>query len=663
MKKRITALLVSALLLLSVGLPMAACAPTVPEWDTQAELTEDGVRLTLTKVEGAEVYRIYHSPSRYGEYELVSEQTGTNYKHADKYGYFRVEAVSKGEIVNTELISYDTETFGENVYIYAPTDDAAAINADISEKFETLEDGQFSSERFGVFFKAGEYPDVRMQMGYYTTAAGLGISPEEVTVGYFNVNAQWFNGNATHNFWRGAENFTVDGDVQWAVSQATSFRRMNVLGNMSLSDGGWSSGGYIADSRIAGTIDSGSQQQWFTRNSEFQTYKNGGWNRVFVGCEGTTPGGAWPSGRSTVISSAPEVSEKPFLVFDDGLGYGVFIPEQRQNASGVSWDGEYVYGEYIPLEKFYVARADRDTAETLNAALRAGKHIYFTPGVYRLDAPLLVEKEGTVLTGCGLATLAVTDENQDTLLRIADVDGVSVSGLLFDAGTHSDTLMEVGTESGGAESHGIRLSDLFFRVGGANDNPTSVDTCLIINADDVLCDHFWIWRADHSHGVGWNTNVTKNGLIVNGDNVTVYALMVEHFHEYQTIWNGENGTTYFYQSETPYDSVQSDWTSHDGAALGYASYKVADHVQKHTAYGVGVYGFPSGCVLENAMEAPDAQDVYFEHIFIVWLSGNKGGAINNVINGVGGTADGGQFDRTVEFYYGGQIRETGRTQG
>lgn len=282
MKKRIVSLAVSALLLLSVGLPIAACAPKAPEWDTQAELTADGVKLTLTKVEGADAYKIYHSSSRYGTYELVSEQTGTNYKHADKYGYFRVEAVSKGEIINTELISYDTETFGENMYIYAPTDDAEAINADISEKFETLEDGQFSSERFGVFFKAGEYPDVRMQMGYYTTAAGLGISPEEVTVGYFNVNAQWFNGNATHNFWRGAENFTADGDVQWAVSQATSFRRMNVLGDMSLSDGGWSSGGYIADSRIAGTVDSGSQQQWFTRNSKFETYKNDGWSRVFV---------------------------------------------------------------------------------------------------------------------------------------------------------------------------------------------------------------------------------------------------------------------------------------------------------------------------------------------------------------------------------------------
>ena len=167
MKKRITALLVSALLLLSVGLPMAACAPTVPEWDTQAELTEDGVRLTLTKVEGAEVYRIYHSPSRYGEYELVSEQTRTKYEHEDKYGYFLVESVSKWKIDNNELITYDTETFGENVYIYAPTDDAAAINADISEKFETLEDGQFSSERFGVFFKAGEYPDVRIIAGLY----------------------------------------------------------------------------------------------------------------------------------------------------------------------------------------------------------------------------------------------------------------------------------------------------------------------------------------------------------------------------------------------------------------------------------------------------------------------------------------------------------------
>ena len=655
MRGKRTAVGLCVILLFAAALPMlAACDPQeVPEWDAKAELTAAGVELTFDAVEGAEEYRIYHSPSRYGEYELVSTQKEPTYTHEDAYGYFRAEAVREGQVVHTERLSWETETFGENTYRYAPTDDSEAVNADIAEKFETLEDGQFSSERFAVLFKPGQYADVRMQMGYYTTAAGLGLSPEDVTLGYFNVNAQWFDGNATHNFWRGAENFTVTGDVQWAVSQATSFRRMNILGGMSLSDGGWSSGGYIADSRVAGAIDSGSQQQWFTRNSEFAQYRNDGWSRVFVGCEGQTPGGAWPSGRSTVIEESPVVSEKPFLVFEAGIGYSVFIPALRQNAAGVSWDGGVIRGEYIPLSDFYVARADRDTAATLNAALEEGKHLFFTPGVYRLDEALRVEKAGTVVTGIGLATLAVSDANTDTLLRVSDVGGVNISGLLFDAGTHSKSLMEVGTEKTSVSHAGDRifLSDLFFRVGGAARRYTSADVCLVINSNDVVCDHFWIWRADHSYGVGWayseftdeegnkvtNGNVTKNGLVVNGDNVLAYALMVEHFHEYQAVWNGENGTVYFYQSETPYDPVQADWTSHDGAAPGYASYKVSDGVQKHTAYGIGVYFVSRGgvYVLDHAVEAPASGGISLHHIALALFSGPDGSGIAHFVNGHG----------------------------
>ena len=156
---------------------------------------------------------------------------------------------------------------------------------------------------------------------------------------------------------------------------------------------------------------------------------------------------------------------------------------------------------------------------------------------------------------------------------------------------------------------------------------------------------------------GRYSNVTKNGIIVNGDNVTCYALMVEHFHQYQTVWNGENGATYFYQSEVPYDPIQADWTSHDGKVLGYASYKVGDNVTKHQAYGIGVYYFQSGCILENAIEAPSAPGVYFEHIFTQNLSGKKGGAISNIINGVGGPVDNDHGTQAITYYYDGQIQQ------
>ncbi len=668
------ACVISTPIALTCALSLGGCTgeklPPMPQWDESATLTDNGVQLNIPAVEDAEEYDVYYSPSRHGEYTLVSSQTSLKYEHEDSYGYFRIDAKKGDEVIDSQLLSYEMETFGANTYIYSPDDDNALINADIQEKFTILEAGQFSKERFGVLFKEGKYPEVKMQTGYYTTVAGMGLSPKDVTLGYFNVNAQWFNGNATHNFWRGIENFTVEGNIQWAVSQATSFRRMNITGNVQLDDGGWSSGGYIADSAISGNINSGGQQQWFTRNSTFTRYNNGGWSRVFVGCEGAVPGGAWPSGRSTNIDNASYVKEKPFLIFDNG--YEVFIPQERQNATGVSWSGEDIIGDYIPLSHFYVARADRDTSQTLNAALKNGKHLLLTAGIYELDQPLLIEKENTVVMGMGLATLKISDNNTDTLMRVYDVGGVNISGILFDAGKYSSTLLEVGEEGANLshQDNKICLSDLYFRVGGAERKSTSVDVCMIINSNDVVGDHFWVWRADHSYGVGWKEgaenhrgqiteyeNATKNGVIINGDNATVYALMVEHFHEYQTIWNGENGYLYFYQSEAPYDAIQDDWMSNDGETLGYASYKVSDDVISHHAYGVGVYGYPSGSFMYNAIEASNSQDVYFEHIVTIMLSGSRPGGIYNVINGLGGAVSASQFDRTIEYFYGGEIQK------
>ncbi len=55
----------------------------------------------------------------------------------------------------------------------------------------------------------------------------------------------------------------------------------------------------------------------------------------------------------------------------------------------------------------------------------------------------------------------------------------------------------------------------------------------------VVGDNFWLCRADHGRGPGWTSNPNKHGLIVNGDNVTLYGLFVEHCQEYQTTWNGK----------------------------------------------------------------------------------------------------------------------------
>jgi len=69
----------------------------------------------------------------------------------------------------------------------------------------------------------------------------------------------------------------------------------------------------------------------------------------------------------------------------------------------------------------------------------------------------------------------------------------------------------------------------------------------------VIGDNLWLWRADHGNNVGWTRNPADNGLTVNGNNVSMYGLAVEHFQKFQTVWNGESGKDIFYQSEMPYD--------------------------------------------------------------------------------------------------------------
>ena len=139
----------------------------------------------------------------------------------------------------------------------------------------------------------------------------------------------------------------------------------------------------------------------------------------------------------------------------------------------------------------------------------------------------------------------------------------------------------------------------------------------------------------------WATNIGRNGLIVNGDNVTATGLFVEHFQEYNTIWNGENGRVLLYQNELPYDPpTQADWTQPDGT-LGWAGYKVADDVKTHQLWGGGVYVFnrndPS-IVTENGYEVPDTPGVVLTHVMTKNLSGP--GTINAVVNGFGDKVDG-----------------------
>ncbi|MFF5246413.1 RICIN domain-containing protein [Streptosporangium sp. NPDC000095] len=528
---------------------------------------------------------------------------------------------------------------GPNVSIFDPSTPTATIQARLNTVFSQQQTDQFGANRFALLFKPGSY-SVDANIGFYTQIAGLGLSPDNVTInGAVHAEADWFQGNATHNFWRGAENLSVtppSGTDRWAVSQAASYRRMHLRGNLQLDDGGWSSGGFIADSKIDGQVRSGTQQQWLSRNAEWGGWTGSNWNMVFVGVN-NPPAGNFPNPPYTRVATTPLVREKPFLYVDQAGAYQVFVPALRTNSSGTTWTGGNPAGTSIPIGQFFVVKPGH-TAADINAALAQGLNLLFTPAVYHLNDTIRVTRANTVVLGLGLATLI--PDNGVTAMTVADVDGVKVAGLLLDAGTtNSAMLMQVGP-AGSSASHAANptsLHDVYFRVGGAAVGKATQS--LVVNSDNVIGDHLWIWRGDHGSGIGWNTNTAANGLTVNGDDVTMYGLFVEHYQQHQTVWNGNGGRTYFYQNEMPYDPPnQAAWMN--GSTQGYAAYKVADSVTTHEAWGLGSYCYFNvnpGVVAARAFEVPNKPGVRLHNMVTVSLGGV--GTIRNVVNTTGGPSN------------------------
>lgn len=534
----------------------------------------------------------------------------------------------------------DQPDLGPNVSVFDPSMPASQIQSKLNSVFSQQETNQYGEQRYALLFKPGSY-NVSANVGFFTQVAGLGLTPDSVTInGAVHVEADWFPPqNATHNFWRGAEGLSVNppgGLDRWAVSQASAYRRMHLRGNLALDDGGWASGGFMADTLVDGQVRSGSQQQWLSRNTNWGSWTGQNWNMVFVGAQ-NAPAGTFPNPPYTKVAQTPVIREKPYLYIDAAGNYKVFVPAVKANSAGPGWTNGNPAGESLPISQFYIVKPGA-TAATINAQLAAGKDLLFTPGVFKLSDTLRITRPNTVVLGLGLATLMPTNGTQS--ISVADVDGVKLAGLLIDAApTNSPLLMEIGP-AGSSANHSANptsLHDVYFRIGGSAVGKAT--ETLRINSNNVILDHAWLWRGDHRDGVGWNMNTADTGLVVNGNDVTAYGLFVEHYQKYQTVWNGNGGRTYFYQNEMPYDPPnQAAWMN--GSTRGYAAYKVADSVTTHEAWGLGSYCFfnanPS-VVADRAFEVPNKPGVRFHNMVTVSLGGT--GTIAHVINNTGGPSN------------------------
>ncbi|WP_030567675.1 discoidin domain-containing protein [Streptomyces cyaneofuscatus] len=523
---------------------------------------------------------------------------------------------------------------GPNVHVFDPS--TPNIQAKLDEVFDQQEASHFGNGRHQFLFKPGTYNNLNAEIGFYTSISGLGLKPDDTTInGDVTVDAGWFNGNATQNFWRSAENLAVNpvsGTNRWAVSQAASFRRMHVKGGLNLAPNGygWASGGYIADSKIDGQVGNYSQQQWYTRESSIGGWSNSVWNQTFSGVEGA-PATSFPEPRYTTLQTTPISREKPFLYLD-GNTYKVFVPAKRTDARGVSWNGT-PQGTSIDLNQFYVVKPGA-TAATINQALAQGLNLLFTPGIYHVDQTINVNRADTVVLGLGLAT--IIPDNGVTAMKVADVDGVKLAGFLIDAGTvNSPTLLELGPQNSSADhsANPTSIQDVYVRIGGAGAGKAT--TSIAVHSDDVIIDHTWVWRADHGEGVGWETNRADYGVRVYGDDVLATGLFVEHFNKYDVEWYGERGRTIFYQNEKAYDAPNQA-AIQNGDTKGFAAYRVDDSVDVHEGWGMGSYcnyNVDPTIRQDHGFKAPVKPGVKFHSLLVVSLGGM--GHYNHVINNTG----------------------------
>jgi hypothetical protein len=564
--------------------------------------------------------------------------------------------------------------FGPNVVIFDPSMPVSQIQATVDAIAGQQVPNQFGPQRYALLFKPGTYGSatnpLNFQVGYYTDVAGLGASPGDVVInGSIYVRNQCAGTTpdfcvALNNFWRSLSNLTINVTTPnfgcytgefWPVSQAAPMRRVHVNGFTTLMDyctgPSFASGGFIADSRFDGNIVNGSQQQFFVRNTMLNGWSNGVWNQVFAGDVGA-PAQCFPAqmscgGPYTTLATTPASREKPYLYLDGTGKYQVFVPAATTNSVGESWALGATPGRSIPVSDFFVARPT-DSVQTINNQLAQGRNLLLTPGVYNVDRTIKVKRADTVVLGLGFATL--TPVNGTVPMTVADVPGVDIAGLIFDAGpANSPTLLQIGTQhaSNGAARHNngwsnpadpTGLQDVFFRIGGAQVGKATVS--LEVNSDNVILDDIWAWRADHGNGVGWEVNTADTGVVVNGDNVTATGLFVEHYQKFQVIWNGSNGTDIFFQSEMPYDvPSQAAWMS-SPTTDGYAAVLISPTAQHFTGYGMGTYSFFNQGIdifAAHAYEAPTPANVQMHDLLTIFLDPAHGkGGILNVINDTGG---------------------------
>ena len=337
-----------------------------------------------------------------------------------------------------------------------------------------------------------------------------------------------------------------------------------------------------------------------------------------------------PAGSNVNVKFLPEVRESPFVYFRNGQFY-VFDPRVQFARRGYDWRVGHFAGTSLPLSDFYLANSTTDTAATINAALATGEDVLLEPGAYSVSSPLTVPKANEVILGLGEATvtasantptIVVNDAARGTILA-----GFSANGLGFNAttntGPYAPAQIEIGNtpNASGSPADPTTLSDVSTISNSTTDE--------LINQNDVLLNQAEI-QSNNNSGNGYTTtnwpaeSSGDYGVIVNGNDVTLEGIWLEHFKMTEATWHGDGGQVIFLENELPLTipysaaGVQPSFWMESSRFDGYPSLAVSPSVTSFTLTGMQSWSrFGSGCdcLVTSLITAPVKRHVSINDVF------------------------------------------------
>ena len=284
------------------------------------------------------------------------------------------------------------------------------------------------------------------------------------------------------------------------------------------------------------------------------------------------PPQSFPDPPYTTLDTNPASREKPFLYVDANRPLQRLRPRRAVQLVGHDVGRRPDARPLAPDRELLHREARRTASSRSTTRCRAARTCIFTPGVYDVDKTIKVKRADTIVLGLGMATL--TAQNGVVPMTVADVKGVEISGLIFDAGpVTSPALLQFGDLHGrrARPHHGIDRRE---RPGRA---PRRV---LPHRRPARRQGHRASWstattRSSTTSGRGAPTTATASAgratppTPASSSPATTSSRPASSSSTTRSTTSsghGENGKTIMFQNEMPYDPPNQAAWQHDGVA-------------------------------------------------------------------------------------------------